>query len=131
MEPFGPFRIRGRPGVPASAGLRPWQELVREQVVVAWGSRSPVSAPVRVGVRFFLEPQRLADTDIDNLVKGFLDGLAGTVFARNPRSNSEWDADDVWVYRLTAEKLPVSVPGELGAEFEIAAWPCRQVVGDV
>ena len=122
MKHFGPLRIRGRPGVPASAGLRPWQELVREQVATAWGSRPPISTPVAVSVRFFVAPERLADTDIDNLVKGFFDALAGTVFLRNPRGNSEWDADDVWVYRLTAEKLPVADLTEIGAEFEIAEY---------
>jgi hypothetical protein len=122
MSPFGPFRIRGRPGVPASDGLRPWQELVREQVAPAWGSRPLVSSPVRMDIRFFLEPQRLRDTDIDNLIKGFFDGLAGTVFPRNPRGNSEWDADDVWVYRVTAEKLPSGIPEDLGAEFEVVEY---------
>ena len=73
-------------------------------------------------MRFFVAPERLADTDIDNLVKGFFDALAGTVFLHNPRGNSEWDADDVWVYRLTAEKLPVADLTEIGAEFEIAEY---------
>jgi len=122
MKRFGSFRIRGRPGVPETAGLRPWQRLVREQMTAHWGSRPPITAPVRMDIRFFLEPRRLRDTDVDNLVKGFFDGLAGTVFPRNPRGNSEWDADDVWVYRLTAEKLPVSALDDLGAEFEIAEY---------
>jgi hypothetical protein len=95
---------------------------VRQQVAPAWGSRPPVSSPVRMDIRFFLEPQRLLDTDIDNLIKGFFDGLAGTVFPRNPRGNSEWDADDVWVYRVTAEKLPSGIPENLGAEFEIVEY---------
>jgi hypothetical protein len=73
-------------------------------------------------IRFFLEPQRLRDTDIDNLIKGFFDGLAGTVFPRNPRGNSEWDADDVWVYRVTAEKLPSGIPEDLGAELEVVEY---------
>ena len=122
MGPFGPFRISGRPGVPATAGLRPWQKLVREQVAPSWGSRPPVSSPVRMDIRFFLETQRLRDTDIDNLIKGFFDSLAGTVFPRNPRGKSEWDADDVWVYRVTAEKLAARVPEDLGAEFEIVEY---------
>jgi Holliday junction resolvase RusA-like endonuclease len=106
--PYGQTKVTGN-----VQGLNEWTEAI----VAKTARLKKVTGPCLLRVTFKLPPVKFSEanpfgTDLDNLLKRFLDALARTVLSEAP-------GKDACVVSLEATKVVVSNPAESGVDGEI------------
>ena len=118
---LGPVLVRGLPAPFATAREKSWKETVADQKKVAWHGRPYIERACEVNLVFRLPQDKAEDTDIDNLLKPAIDAIGSVLFKPARRGHRvRWNADDNWIYKLTAEKVAeVDLEG-VGMEVTVA-----------
>lgn len=106
--PFGKFKTRGDRGAP-----RRWTEAIKKQS----NALGHIKNACILKVTFLLPPDKYPGdlpygSDLDNLLKPFLDALNETVF-------SEAEGRDSCILSMTVMKAEVSSTQDAGVHFEI------------
>ena len=127
MEVVGPVFVEARPAV--TPGDKRGAELVKEWTTAiakglgsVWKEGYHLTQPCQIDLKFFLEPSRVKDSDLDNLLKPCIDAIARVIFRGELRRNNQYVAEDFWIYRLTAEKAAAADMSSVGVEITIRTY---------
>ena len=121
----GPVFVMGLPAPFASESReREWKEKIAETMGTAWAGRPFIESPCEVTLLFRLPLVKAEETDIDNLLKPAIDAIGSVLFRPARRGHQvRWNADDNWIYRLTAEKVAEAIDSRVGMEVTVADFP--------
>jgi len=118
----GPLFVNGSPKTFGDRRTEePWKRQLSDAIKEECGTREPAKEKVQVDLNFRVHPPR--DPDLDNLIKPCIDGVGNALFEQRKGGCSQWDTDDRWVWRITAEKVRVGSESDEGIEITVRKYP--------
>ncbi len=95
----------------------PWKTRIASEIKKQFGDKPKVKEKVQLVLKFFIFKNR--KVDLDNLIKPCMDAVGSVIFEHRGRTQSIWDTDDVWVYKIIAEKELVETEDAEGVEIKV------------